>query len=195
MVSKDDFAAYLGKAINYQTYFANMQLEETEHSRFPLIHDKAQYIPLNITRMQRVTKTFEILPTLQIALNALQDNYTWLVLTEFWCGDAAQINPALNKIAEASNGKINLQFLYRDDHVALMDAFLTNGSRSIPKLICLNQNMEVVYTWGPRPAEAQDLVLSLKANPETKDIYAEKLHVWYARNRSQAIQNEILSLL
>ena len=60
----------------------------------------------------------------------------WLVLTEAWCGDAAQSLPIINKMAEVSDN-ITLRLILRDENLDVMDQFLQNGrSRSIPKLIC-----------------------------------------------------------
>ena len=85
--------------------------------------------------------------------------------------------------------------VFRDENPALTDAFLTNGTRSIPKLIVLNEEGELLGTWGPRPAAAQQLVIELKSNPATAPTYAEQLHLWYARNRCADLQQEIISLL
>ena len=110
-------------------------------------------------------------------------------------GDAAQNVPVLAAIAQASKGKIDLRIVFRDENLELMDAFLTNGGRSIPKLIQLNEAWEVMTTWGPRPEVAQNLVMELKANAETVDNYAEQLHLWYAKNRSEELVKEITALL
>jgi hypothetical protein len=101
----------------------------------------------------------------------------------------------LNKIAELSQGKIELRLVYRDQNLDLMDAHLTNNGRSVPKLIQLNKGFAITGVWGPRPNEGQDLVEKLKANPETTSTYATDLHLWYARNKHQAMEKEISELI
>ena len=59
------------------------------------------------------------------------------------CGDAAHVLPVLNKFAE-NDTTITLSILLRDDNEELMDRFLTNGTRSIPKLIILNADGQVM---------------------------------------------------
>ena len=70
-------------------------------------------------------------------MSQLKDNFTLLVLAEGWCGDAAQILPVINKIAEYSS-LIDLKVVCRDENPELMDQFLTNGSKSIPKVIIID---------------------------------------------------------
>lgn len=153
------------------------------------------YIELNLHRTERLDKTFTCSPELLETMAGLRQPLHWLVLSEYWCGDAAQNVPALAAMAEASGGRISMRIVYRDQHPELMDAFLTNSSRSIPKLIVTDESGTLLGTWGPRPAAAQQLVLELKANPETAPTYAEQLHLWYARNRCADLQQEIVSLL
>lgn len=153
------------------------------------------YARLNDHRMDRVEKRFQMLPSLQEKLNQLTDPLHWLVLSEGWCGDAAQNLPALEKIAEHSHGKIHLRVLLRDENTELMDQWLTNGGRSIPKLIQLNAAFEVTGSWGPRPAEAQAMVEAARAAGEDHHVYAERVHKWYAHNNSADLQKEILNML
>lgn len=154
------------------------------------------YTHLNVQRMQRLDKTTQVLPELQEAVQNLRQTYVWLILTEGWCGDAAQLVPVLEAVAQTSNGRISTHYLLRDENLDLMDRYLTNGGRSIPKLIILNEKTLVeVAQWGPRPAEAQALFLSLKDSGATHEEYAEKVHAWYARNKTQATQQELLALV
>jgi hypothetical protein len=154
------------------------------------------YTHLNVQRMQRLDKTTQVLPELQMALQHLKHSYHWLILTEGWCGDAAQVVPVLEAIAQASNGRISTHYLLRDENLDLMDRYLTNGGRAIPKLIVLNADtLTEVAQWGPRPAEAQQLSLDMKARGASHEDFAEELHGWYARNKTQATQQELLQLI
>jgi hypothetical protein len=140
--------------------------------------DMVEYAKLNNQRMARQDKTLTLLPEVHTALEYLNRNLNWLLITEGWCGDAAQNVPVIGKIAEAANGKINLQLVLRDENLELMDRYLTNGGRSIPKLICFDaETGEELGTWGPRPAEAQELFFSLKNNPNiSRDEFITALH-------------------
>jgi len=76
-----------------------------------------------------------------------------------------------------------------------MDAYLTGESRSIPKLIQLDNHFNVNGIWGPRPNEAQKLVKRLKSNPETADTYSTELHKWYANDKQKSLESEIVKLV
>ncbi len=155
------------------------------------------YTKLNLARTVRNEKTVKLLPELREAL-AQAGPMNWLVLTEPWCGDSSQVMPVLAMMAgDAPN--INLSILLRDEHLDLMDRYLTLGGRSIPKLIAFDPKGTELFTWGPRPQQAQDIVWDNKKLPagqqlEKEELYA-KVHAWYAKDRGVSIQNEVLALL
>jgi hypothetical protein len=155
-----------------------------------------QYARLNIKRMQRLDKTMKLLPELQTALDRLDKGYEWLVITEGWCGDAAQIVPVFEAVARASQGKISTRYVLRDENLDLMDRYLTNGGRSIPKLVVLcTDTLKEKATWGPRPAPAQELFNCLKQEGVSYEDFATQLHTWYAQDQTLSTQRELLALL
>jgi hypothetical protein len=155
-----------------------------------------QYARLNVQRMRRVDKTIVLLPELREALASLQNKYVWLTLTEGWCGDAAQIVPVIEAIVQASNGKLESRYLLRDENLDLMDRYLTDGGRSIPKLIVLHADtLTEAATWGPRPAPAQAMFQELKSQNLPFEDFATQLHSWYAHDKTQSTQRELLVLV
>ena len=151
---------------------------------------------LNSVRMNRLDKTIEIIPGITKAASNLDREIVWLVLTESWCGDSAQNLPAVNKIAELSD-KINLGFVFRDENPELMDCCLTNGTRSIPKLICVDKNdFSLLGTWGPRPEPAQNMMREYKEKKHKEYEEVQKdIAVWYTNDKCVTIQNEFITLL
>lgn len=190
-INPNEIKKYFEKGISYAQYRNEMEsgLETNQEN------DMRTYIELNQHRMNRLDKKFDLAQDINQSIESLKEKIYWVVLTEHWCGDAAQILPVLAKIAEQSEGKIELKLLYRDENLELMDEFLTNGGRAIPKLIQLNDKLEIKNHWGPRPQTAQELVILLKSNPETAATYSEQLHKWYAQNKQLEIQKEIATLL
>ncbi|KOY85343.1 hypothetical protein AD998_03495 [bacterium 336/3] len=150
---------------------------------------------LNFQRIQRIEKTTQVSEDIQQELQSLKKNWIWLILVESWCGDVAQNLPTIHKIAEASNGKISLKLLLRDENLEVMDMFLTNGGRSIPKMVCLDENLTTLGTWGPRPTPVQELMLNAKAEGKTFDEIHDIVHGWYAKDKTQTLQNEFLALI
>jgi hypothetical protein len=153
------------------------------------------YSKMNVQRMNRVEKTVVLTEALIKNINRLKKHYRLLVISEGWCGDAAQIVPLFQKMAALSPEKFDLRFVLRDQHLPLIDAHLTNGGRAIPILLILDDSGELLLKWGPRPAVLQQLLRGWKA--EIPDLFevAEKLHLWYSRDRTQTTQQELTSLI
>ncbi len=153
------------------------------------------YAMLNQKRMRKWDKIGKIASELMEKIMVLDQKMTWLVITEGWCGDAAQNLPFLNKMAEL-NPNIDLRFVLRDENLPLIDAFLTNSGRSIPKLIALDSELSVLGTWGPRPEPVQKAFLENKVSQErTGKEFTEYLHLWYAKDKGVTLQNEFLAIL
>lgn len=153
------------------------------------------YSILNDKRMDRLDKTLKISEETTTALNKLTDNFTLLVLAEGWCGDAAQILPIINKITEASS-KIELKIVCRDENEDLMNQFLTNGGKAIPKVIVVNNKNEVVNSWGPRPHVATKMVNDYKiAHGGLDDTFKKNLQIWYNKDKGNNTQKDLLDIL
>ena len=189
---------YLAKALSYETYkqlitdlFARGQSTNPQPSE-ALTH----YSQLNLQRMHRLDKTTEISPEIRQQLAQPVRPQTWLVLTEGWCGDAAQSIPVMEALARL-NPDITLRYLLRDQNLELMDQHLTNGvSRSIPKLIAVdNATGEELFSWGPRPAALQELFYKMKADGMPFDNIKEELQRWYNKDKTQSIQQELATLV
>lgn len=184
-------------SMSYATYrnLVKILVEEKSNSGIEKNEDLASFTVLNDKRMNRWDKTLKISDESKDKLSHFNENITWLVITESWCGDAAHIVPVLFKIAEFIN--INFRVVLRDDNLELMDMFLTNGARAVPKLVMIdNVSGEVLNTYGPRPSEATQMVIDYKAKhgvitPEFK----EDLQHWYNKDKGQNIVHDITEML
>jgi hypothetical protein len=185
-----EFKKAWGRALPIDQYLEDL-LGVVPHEEDPY----AQYLVINQQRVKRIKQRLHLEPETEMAALNAKPGTKWLILNEHWCGDGAQIVPVQAAIALASKGRIEARVLFRDQNLELMDQFLTNGGRSIPKTIQLDSEFRVTTSWGPRPAEAQELVMRVKADPERAHLYSEELHKWYAVDRQQAIQSELRMLL
>ena len=157
-----------------------------------------KYIPINKQRVKRIRKALAkegLRGDLKAAAAGLQVRSRMLVLNEFWCGDGAQILPVHEALEAAAAGKLEVRVLLRDENVEVMDLFLTNGGRSIPKTVLLDAGMNVLGTWGPRPEQAMTLVRRIKADPAIAHTYSQEVHKWYTADKQQNIQAELAVLL
>ncbi|MCG2462738.1 thioredoxin family protein [Flavobacteriaceae bacterium F89] len=181
------------KAITYRDYLNIVNgLVAIKGTTGPVqSEERIYYTKLNASRMRRLDKTIVIPDTDIEAFCGCAEKQTWLVLLESWCGDAAQAIPVLNKIAEAVPA-IDLKVLLRDENPKLMDLFLTDGSRSIPKLIVLDEEGEVLGSWGPRSKIATELVLDYKMqHGKIDEKFKEELQLWYNMDKGREIINDL----
>ncbi|MEN8929171.1 MAG: thioredoxin family protein [Flavobacteriales bacterium] len=156
--------------------------------------DLVNYSKLNHSRMKRLDKTTKLADDTIEKFGQIDKKITWLVLSEGWCGDAAQNLPVINKLAE-TNENIELRIVLRDKNPELMNEFLTNGGQSIPKLIQLENN-KVTKTWGPRPTIATQMVVDYKAKHGKVDAeFKKELQSWYNKNKSQNVIEDLTELI
>jgi len=169
---------------------------ENNPAKLDLSADYLPYAELNEARLHRLDKTLSVEPEVAQVMENLSKDYIWLVISESWCGDAAQSVPMLNKMAEITD-KVELRIVFRDKNLALMDQYLTNGGRAIPKLLIVDkETMEVLGHWGPRPADAVALVNEYKAAQGKFDEDGIiLLNKWYTKNKGQQVQQEVAALM
>lgn len=154
------------------------------------------YTKMNVQRMNRVDKTAVLGQPLLQAIEKIKGKYHFLVISEGWCGDAAQIVPVINKLVEQAPDQFDLKLVLRDKNLELIDAHLTNGGRAIPVLLVLNEQKELVLPkWGPRPHVLQTLLAQWKKDSSDMGLIAEQLHGWYAKDKTQSTQEELTKLL
>lgn len=198
MQARDLFTSeLLAQAMSYDGY---MQLSEQlvaeertsgSNQSAPYVH----YTRLNLQRMKRLNKTTEVPYALKKLLQTKDNHWNWVIVTEPWCGDAAQCLPVLEKLALAV-GSIKTLYILRDEHLEIMDAYLTNGGRAIPKLICLNADGQEIFSWGPRPAVIQEVMNRLKAEGITEiAILVEAIQKAYNDDKQKGIYQEFEAIL
>lgn len=154
------------------------------------------YAKMNIQRMKRWDKTVQLSSEVIDVVAQINEKQTWYVLTEGWCGDAAQNLPFINKIASI-NEHIELKMILRDENLEIMDQYLTNGGRSIPKLFALDAEGNELFQWGPRPAPVQKMAVERKENPESisYEDYNINAQKWYNKDKGATVQNEFTALI
>jgi thiol-disulfide isomerase/thioredoxin len=195
---KDIIDKSLKTAISYEEYKSLVSdLMKEGKSTGPVQNEsRANYTKLNNQRMKRLDKQTRLSEEAVNVAGKVNKDFTWLVLTESWCGDAAQTLPVINKFSEA-NKNIDLKVVLRDENDELMDKFLTNGSKSIPKLIVIeNNSKEVVSSWGPRTEKATRMIQEYKEkHGKVDDIIKKDLQVFYNQDKGKQIEKEMVSLL
>ena len=188
----------LEQTLDWQQYYTLCE-QYVKGDDKPLIYQDEKmlrYTASNIMRMDAILQYITIESKLYNLLQTVTTPWTWLVLAEPWCGDVSQILPVLYTIASC-NDLIDFKILQSDSHPQVLDEYMTDQSRSIPKLICLETGtLKEIGRWGPRPAALQTLVAQHK--DDTTLNYRDKVrivHNWYETDKTQAIQVEFIDLI
>ena len=150
----------------------------------------ASYISLNLTRFNRITKTFSPSQAFIDLASDVKKKSHWIIITEPWCGDAAQSVPLILKLIEhLPHASYTLELR---DQGTLIDQYLTNGGKGIPKVIVRDEHGSDMFVWGPRTEAAQGLFNELKTEGVELKLLHESLHGWYAKDHGQSLESELL---
>jgi hypothetical protein len=185
------------KGISYSQYneMTRKMLETTNPDELPSAQkENYGHAKLNTARSSRVEKTYSPSQAIKDAMGTITEPQVWMVITENWCGDSAQNLPAIVKIAEL-NPLVELKIILRDDNPEIMEEFLTNGTKSIPILAAIKKEGEILFKWGPRPAGAVEVIKQAKAEGLEKEKMYERLHLWYAKDKSKELESEFTRLV
>ena len=196
-LKKNVLASVFDAAVTYSDWANLVDMLATEgRTTGSQTEANINYTKLNSSRMRRWHKTFQLSEEDFKQLGKLNKSMAWLVLTESWCGDAAPSLPVMNKIVESSQ-YIDFKVAERDKSPELIELFLTNGSKSIPKLIAFDQSsFEVLFTWGPRPEALTKMVTEFKEiHGKITPEFREEIQKWYNSNKGESIKRELLALL
>jgi hypothetical protein len=177
------------KSMTYQSY----QDIFNQTTNPPYEESLMDYMKLNQSRHDRWMKKGELLSETTEHLAAISEPQTWVLISEPWCGDAAHITPFIFKMAKM-NPAIRLEVQLRDSESEI-ENYLTNGNKAIPLLIVRNQANEDLFTWGPRPKDAQASFMKTGAKGMEMEQRKIELQNWYNNDKGAKIQNEIIALL
>lgn len=184
---------YWDKGVSFKEYL-EISKKQIESPKTQFDEEKKPYYILGIQRMERMLKTFHPTEEDFQKLESKNFNGKILVITEGWCGDASQCTPVVHQFFK---GKNKVRFFFRDSDTSLINQFLTDGNQAIPKVLILNENFEVINTWGPRPKHGLELLAKFKNDPENypRETFYNDLQVYYAKNKGKDTLAEILDLL
>ncbi len=178
----------------YLTYFEDVLENPTIHKGYE-DEEYYHYTKMNWSRMGRWLKKFQPSVETNEFFASITVPQKWILITEPWCGDAAHSVPMIYEMVK-SNPYIELDIQLRDQEPFLIDQYLTNGGKSIPKLVIRNQqDTEDIAVWGPRPAGCTRVFETLKAKEAPFSEIKEEIQKWYNQDKGHEIQQELIALL
>ncbi len=194
-----DLKYYWNKGVSYADYkeIITEKAQKEKDSSDEEIREKAEYTHLNLSRIHRNDKTLVLESLILSRLKNINRKRHILVISEGWCGDAAQSVPVVNKLAENSD-MLEMRVIFRDEDERLINRYLTNGAQSIPIVIILDaENFEEIAHWGPRPEPLFPFLKKYKENPETytHDDFVLDLQNFYNKDKGHSVAEELINLL
>lgn len=187
---------HIKKSLNYTAYEALVEQLYTEGKSTGNTQNETylHYTSLGLQRMKRWNKKGKLTEVAIDKISKITKQQTWLVISEGWCGDAAHALPFLNKIAQTQT-LIDLKIVLRDESDELMQHFLTNGGKSIPKLIAVDKDLKTLFTWGPRPKIVTKMVeKEIAMNGSLNQLFKTELQKWFNKDKGESIVNELVEL-
>lgn len=143
----------------------------------------------NVDQMRENYEKTEIDQALSSDVKGFNKEVRLLAIGADWCGDHVANVPPMAKLCDL-NPKIQLRVIDRDRNDDLMEHFLTNGAKAIPKIIIAAPHMRSYDTWGPRPAACQKIMSDNKDKMPKEQIYP-MLREWYRNDKNQTTLREI----
>jgi hypothetical protein len=178
---------------HYQDHFQDILSNPNAPAPYNNI-DYLDYTKLNWTRQQRWLKTGVVDPVLAQKIADINQPQEWIIITEPWCGDASHTVPFIYKLSML-NPLITPVYQLRDSEPFLIEQYLTNGGKSIPKFIIRDAAGKDLVVWGPRPAACQVIYSELTAAHADFGTIKTELQKWYNADKGQSFQRELLKAL
>lgn len=176
---------------DYLRYFRTIIEKSNEEQTSPYDNpDYIEYTRMNWSRTNRWLKTGKLSEELSAVIKSIDTPQTWIVITEPWCGDAAHSVPFIHMLAEL-NPLITVEYELRDSEPHRINDYLTNGSKSIPKVIFKNAEGEDQAVWGPRPAGCQEVYARLTAEKADFETVKTEIQKWYNGDKGVEMQEEL----
>ena len=199
MMDSINLGNYWDKGVSYAEYknIIEIQANEGVISKNEEIKKYAEYTRLNLSRIHRNDKTLVLKNEVLSGLQKITRKKNILVISEGWCGDAAQIVPVVNKIAESSE-KLEMRIFFRDEDESLINQYLTNGGKAIPIVLFIEPDtFQEIAHWGPRPKPCTPFLKKYKSDPDnyTHDDFAKDIQGFYNKDKGQTISEELLEIL
>jgi len=186
---------YINKGYSFENYLERIEDELEEQIELDDPKELVQYYAINLQRSRRIKKTFRYNPGMEKKAKSYNADLKFLIISEGWCGDASQIVPIVDNLANTMG--IESKIVFRDENLGLMEEYKTNGSLSIPIVIGVTPDGEEAFRFGPRPAKAMEFTNRFKRDPDkySKDDFYEDLQRFYNENHGQDVISEILEMV
>ena len=184
---------YFEKGCSYSDYLRKIEDQLFDLNQSDDSSSFANYYSINLKRIERLDKTFELTEEQKTELNSIKADFKLLVISEGWCGDAAQTMPVVNVMINQLG--VEQRIVLRDENPELINEYLTDGAKSIPIYIGMNSEGKELFHFGPRPEKGMEMLAEHKANPEVynSDEFHKDLQIWYNQDKGESTFKELVN--
>jgi hypothetical protein len=141
---------------------------------------------------QRTESMVTVPPELAERTSAASQGLRLVVVAEDWCPDSAFTVPYVARLAHSAG--VPLRVVDRSMGEPLMIAHRTPDGRTATPTIVLLRNGQDVGAWVERPAELQQMFLSMSTNAENARRFSQR-QTWYESDRGLSTLREIVALI
>ncbi len=186
---------YFENGYSYSDYLRKIEDQLFDLNQSDDTSGFAKYYSMNLKRIERLDKTFELTEEQKTELNSIKNDFKLLIISEGWCGDAAQTMPIVNLIMNQLG--VEQRIVLRDENPELINEYLTDGAKSIPIYIGINSEGNELFHFGPRPKKGMEMLAEHKAQPEvyTSDEFHKDLQVWYNQDKGDSTFRELVNTI
>lgn len=186
---------YIEKGFTYSNYLKKIENQLFEIQNSGDEKGYAKYYSINLKRIERLDKNFTLTNAQKEKISQVIPGFQLLIITEGWCGDAAQVMPVVNVMMNEIG--VEQKIVLRDENPELMNQYMTDGAKSIPILIGVGSEGNELFRFGPRPQHGMELLKKHKENPQeyTDEQFHQDLQVWYNQDKGESIFNEFLAVM
>lgn len=189
-----DIKKFWDKGLSYDEFIKHTEKAQ-EEAKEKGNEEYEQYYELGLQRMARTHKTYKPNQEQSSILENKKFDGKVLVIAEGWCGDCSNAVPVVTKFFEENGVEVKMSL--RDQEPSLIHDFKTDGKEEIPKVLLLDNEYNVISTWGSRPQAAIELYKKYKQGNEdyTVDDFHADLLKYYIKNKGKDTIEEILGQL
>ena len=148
------------------------------------------YSKYNLERQERVEAEWIPSAAFLEAVDTLDGPLSFYFITDDWCIDSAYSLPLLQWVSNRRSD-VRLEIGLKNDNLDVLDQYLTDGARSIPKLIIENHKGEIVAVWGPQPEEIRLIRKNLMDNQAEGSVVSGTTIEWYANSGILEVEKEL----
>jgi hypothetical protein len=177
-------AEFVEKIYAFKANQANLNEEELQH----LI-----YLQNNYLSIQNSLNSYSPSDSIKQQTNKQKTTLNVYIIMENWCGSSAGNVPYIVKLL-SENPLIKITIVLRDTNIEFMDEYLTNGKRSIPKVIGFDDDGNEKFVWGSASKMQAEFAATVQARNIDFQDFVKEIQAWFVENNAKAIESDFLEI-